>query len=414
MAATVVLVAITSVAGPSSGIASASGKTTPVPAYQLHPERRSITVGSDGVQFTDEQFRAIAANYGVVVFTKYHGNWDVTMAHAAVRRLKELNPDIRVYGYISTKFWFDQNNWGVPINPDWFLRDRFGALVPKVDNGVAQTDARYVDTANADYRAWVLTVAKSWMDAAPYDGIRFDAADPIGDYGQHEIKWWASLLTPEKIAAYNAGINDLLIRANDLLPGVLFNGFSPSDIRGPDRDLFMLDFTDGAMNEQFCTSSAGVTYDPLADIAIMAKYPTKSLQERASVDVGLIGLPSTNLLARFCLGEFFMGWQPGSTHFNFGAGYGLEQLDQQPAEVNLNLGNPTAAFVQAGTVLSRRFAHGTVYVNTGPLSAKVTSSQSSVEFRDGTRKSLWRKGSSYTVLPGDAAFFLDSAYVGAS
>jgi len=397
-------------AGPSVGIASASVASGP--AYKQQPSRRSITVGSEGPQFTDDQFRSIAADYGVVVLTKFHGNWDIAMAHAAARRLKELNPNIKVYGYISTKFWFDRNNWGVDINPDWFLHDQSGALIPKVDNGTGQTDARYVDVSNPDYRTWVLDVAKSWMGAAPYDGVRFDAADPIGDYGQHEINWWNTLLTPEKKAAYNAGINDLLTRANDLLPSVLYNGFSPSDIRGPDRDLFMLDFTDGAMNEQFCTNPAGVTYDPAADIAIMAKYPTKSLQERAGVDASLIGLPSTNLLARFCLGVFDMGWQPGSTHFNFGAGYGLDQLGQQPTEVNLNLGNPAGAYVQSGAILSRRFQHGTVYVNTATVDTKVVLSQNSVEFRDGARKSLWRKGIRYTVPAGDAAFFLDADWVG--
>ncbi len=401
------------VGGAALGVSPASAKTTPPPAYQPQPDRRSITIGLQNRQLRDTEVSTIATNYSVVVFTKFHANWDATLVQADTRRLKALNPNLKVYGYISTKFWFDANNWGLTINPAWFLTDQTGALIPKVDDGTGRTDARYIDVSNPDYRTWILNVATTWMGAAPFDGIRFDAADPIADYGQHDIATWNSLLTPDKITAYNNGITDLLTRANSLLPSVLYNGISPSDIRGPGRDLFQLDFTDGAMNEHFCINGDGSRADLLADVTIMQQYPTKSLQERAGVDPTVIGLPSTNLLARMCLGVFLMGWQPGSTHFNFGAGYDNLQLTQQPAEVNLTLGNPISAMVQSGAMLDRRFEHGTAVVNTGTVDATVTMPTSSVEFRDGVRKSVWRRGSQYTVHPGDAVFFLDASYIGA-
>jgi hypothetical protein len=39
-----------------------------------------------------------------------------------------------------------------------------------------------------------------------------------------------------------------------------------------------------------------------------------------------------------------MGWQPGSTYFNFGSSYTTDQLQEQPAEVDLNVGRPTGRY----------------------------------------------------------------------
>lgn len=369
------------------------------------PGRSYITIGTNEArQFTDAEYRMIASGYDVVVFTKGHAGWDVTLHHEATRRLKELNPDVRVYAYISTKFWFDRNDWGVEIDPSWFLRDRNGELIPKIDDGGERDTARYVDLADPAYRAWVLGVAQSWMRAAPYDGVRFDAADPVGDYGKHEIARWSKWLEPDRIAAYNDGIVDLLRSADRVLPSVLFNGISPSDIRGPDRGLSMLSYTDGAMNESFCITTHGELHDVVEDIAIMHRFPTKSLQLRARYDPAEVAGEDLRRLQRLCVGSFLMGWQPGATYFNMGTNYGVDQLSQQPPELALDLGLPTGPAVQEGHLLQREYARGVVYVNLSLGATTVTVPAGMVRAADDGMHAV--TGTTEKIGAQDGAFFL--------
>jgi hypothetical protein len=93
------------------------------------------------------------------------------------------------------------------------------------------------------------------MSRAPYAGVRLDAAIHIGDYGR-EVEKWERLLGSERIQEYNRGIDALLSTANQTV-SVLCNGIAPVAIRGPGRDLFILEFTDGAIDENFCIDGRG-------------------------------------------------------------------------------------------------------------------------------------------------------------
>lgn len=368
-------------------------------------DRGYITIGSlDGEQFSDGELRDIAENHRVVVFAKFHGGWDVELHHEATRRLKALNPGLRVFAYMSTKFWFDKNRWGVEIDPDWFLVDSDGELVPKIDEGTEQDRARYIDLADPDYRAWALGVARSWMEAAPYDGVRFDAADPIGDFGERDVRRWEQLLDEDELGAYNAGIAELLSDARDVVPSVLFNGISPSPIRGPDRALSMLEYTDGAMNEDFCVNNDGELRDIVADIEIMEELRDRELYLRASIDPDAFDPAELARLRRVCVGSFLMGWQPGSTFLNVGSDYGVSQLSERPGLLSIDLGAPTEDHGEDGEVLRRAFANGVVVVNLGDEPAEVDVPPGLVRVPDASEDGS--ESPADTIAGEDAAFFL--------
>lgn len=396
--------------GPASAPTTSVGR--PPPGILTSAGRRFVTVGTtNGEQLSDRQYRSIAASYSVVVLAKFHAGWDIERHHAAVRRLKELNPDLKVFGYMSTKYWFDANRWGADaIDPAWFLRDDTGAVV-RLTKASYDPDSKslgtYVDTANPAYRSWVLGVARSWMAAAPYDGIRFDAADPIGDYGDRDVAKWERLLSPKRIDAYNDGIVTLLSDARSALaPGlVLFNGISPGPIRGPGRDIDLLDVTDGAMNETFCLSASGDLLDIEADIEIMQHHPDKLLQLRTPSPVGTIAPTDQRRLERLCVASFLLGWQPGASFFNMGAGYGTDQLDQQPLDIDLDLGGPTEAMQQDGGARRRRFEHGAVYVNLGTQPVSVELPTRMVEMDGGI--AVRSVDGKVTIAPHDAVLLLD-------
>jgi hypothetical protein len=382
-------------------------------AYGTAPERRYITIGTnDGEQFSDDEYRQIADNYDVVVFAKFHAGWDVQLHHEAARKLKELAPDIDVYAYMSTKYWFDASRWGVEPDTDWFLRDKNGDPIPVTQAGHDPTSKKigyYVDVSNPAYRDWVLDVAADWMDTAPYTGVRFDAADPIGDYGDTDVKFWSERLTPQQIDAYNAGITKLLEGFRDRFPTrkLLFNGISPSPIRGPERGVDMLAITDGAMDESFCIDGAGELRDVLPDIDVMQNYADKSLQLRASTNPDKVPASRLPQYQRYCVGSFLMGWQPGSTYLNMGFGYSTGQLDTQPAEIRLRLGEPTGQHDQDGDLLARHFDNGVVYVNIGDSGVDVTL-PGPMRPANGGRVGDVVEGA-YNVPAHDAAFLLTSA-----
>ncbi len=373
--------------------------------------RSYITIGTnDGRQFSDAQYREIARSYQVVLFTKFHADWDVERHHEAARRLKELNPDLQIYAYMSTKYWFNGNRWGdAVIDPAWFLRDSTGAVVP-VTRESQQIDSKelgaYVDVSDPAYRGWLLGVAESWLQAAPYDGIRFDAADHIGDEGPRDIRRWQQLLAPERVQAYNDGIDTLLAEAGEVLrpATVLFNGISPSPIRGAGRNLDMLELTDGAMDENFCVSD-GEPHDIVEDVEIMERHRDKRLHLRVRIDPAAFDGSTLARLRRLCAGSFLMGWQPGFTYLNVGPNYGPDQLGQQPVELELGLGEPTGNHGHVDSVLSRRFDHGVVYVNLGAEPATVELPRPMVRMEGG--EPVETAEGSVTVGADDAAFFLD-------
>src|SRR4029079_5129628 len=172
------------------------------------------------------------------------------------------DPSIKVVLYFNPKYGFDQNNWGTQINPAWLLRDNKGQLMKRTTKSQGEQDfATFIDLSNPDYRNWAISVLADWLKSAPYAGISFDEAAPIG-LGNDNVDF-TSRLGQQRIDAYNDGIRDLLGRATQLAGPKregIFNGIDPGK---PSQNVQLLDYTTGALTEYFCIGAAG----KLADVA---------------------------------------------------------------------------------------------------------------------------------------------------
>lgn len=402
--------------GPQSrSAAPPAGAGTQV-AYQPQPERRFVRVGTTNKQqFTDEQFRFLVDNFHVVLFTKFHGGFDIRLHHEAARRLVAARPDVQVYPYFSTKYWFDQNRWdGAEINPAWLLRDNAGNLVVRHKERDEEDVAvsTYVDLANPDYRRWALQVLASWLEAAPYAGISFDAADPIGDFGREkELERWDRLLGKERVDAYNDGLRELLASAQKLVgPGrdVVFNGISPSTIRGPERDLDLLALTDGALNERFCLDVRSNVHAVYEDISLLESQKDKRLFMRTNFKSSF-DATKREQFERYCLGVFLMGWKPGLSYFQIGGDYTADQLKEQNPNLDVNLGRPVAPYRRQGSLARRDFGNGIVYVNMGNKPSSVKLDRNFTEVRGGRIRESHQPGDSISVPPHDAVYLIKTA-----
>jgi hypothetical protein len=390
------------------------GAAAPAAAYDPQPQRRFIRVGTNtGAQFTDDDLRTLAAKFDVVLFTKFHAGGEVRQQHEAASLLMELRPDLEVYPYFSTKYWFFNDKWDGPAVEDrWLLRDVRGDVVyrdRKRDAGGNRV--AYVDLANAEYRAWALESLERWLRAAPYAGLSFDAAEPIGDHGEKEIRRWQGLLGSDRVAAYNDGLRTLLREANDLAGRagrqVVFNGIAPSDPRGANRNLDLLDITDGALDERFCVDINNELHALDQDLELLDRYEKpKRLFLR------------TNFLTRFdaedraqrqrlCVGAFLLGWKPGSSYFQFGGDYTSEQLDESDSDLQVNLGVPLSQRTRDGDVAQRQFQHGVLVVNLGPEAKIVTIEKPGVDVQSGRIMARYKAGDRVTVPSEDALFLLD-------
>ncbi|MGH8905763.1 MAG: putative glycoside hydrolase [Egibacteraceae bacterium] len=381
--------------------------------FPPQPHRRFIRVGtSDGSQFTDEQFRFLAANFDYVLFAKFHGGFDIQRQHEAARRLAELNPEIRAFPYISTKYWFEQNKWdGPPFDPAWYLRNNEGEIVYRTlrrdDSG--SENVPYVDLANPEYRKWALSTIRSWLAAAPYAGISFDAAVPIGDDDDGDFIQWRRRIGQDRLNAYNAGMRTLLEGAKQLVGEdreVIYNGIAPTVVVGPNRNLGLLQVADGALNERFCIDAHGQLQTLGDDLHLMERYEDRQLFLRTNYPDDL-RQDERERYGRFCLGSFLLGWRPGLSYYQFGDDYTADQLGNDISVINLPIGSPMGPYQSAGGLLSRMFTNGELYVNAGDRPAVVTLSRTLIGVDAGTQPTGLEAGSTITVSPRDAVFLLD-------
>jgi Hypothetical glycosyl hydrolase family 15 len=379
----------------------------PVEAFgTAKSERRFIRVGaSGGRQFTDAELRYLADNFNYVLLTKYHGGYDIRLHHEAARRLKELNPSVRVFPYFSTKYWYEANEWGVELDPAFLLKDNSGEVVGKRRGGEELDAGEYVDLANPAYRQWALGVLSSWLEAAPYDGISFDSADLIGDYPAKEARRWQEDLGPERIEQWNEGLRALLRDARAMAGPdreVLYNGIAPGPLRGPSRGLELLDLTDGALDERFCLNADGEYNDLRADLKLMADTDAMLFMRATGRSQG----PERSRLARYCLGAFLLGWEPGRSYFQFGDDYTAAQLADDPPVQRVELGRPSGEARIEGPVGERRFERGMAFVNLGDEAVEVRSPEDFVTWSENGTGARVTKGQVLKVEPRDTVLLL--------
>jgi hypothetical protein len=374
-------------------------------------EARFIRVGTTTKeQFTDDQFEQLTEDYAVVLFTKFHMGWDVEGHHEAARRLKAMEPDLIVLPYFSTKYWFRPAEWGTEPDTDWYLRDRNGDIVQKQREGEDQDIGVWLDLSDPDYREWALETMEEWLTAAPYDGMSFDSADPIGDYPEKQVSEWAALLGSEHVREYNEGIEDLLRRTQELVhPGgiTLYNGIAPNEIRGPDRDLAQLEVADGALNERFCLDRNGNRVALADDLAIMADHPDEQFYMRTNAPPDLDG-EDRERAARFCRAVFLLGWDPGRTFFQFASDYTERQLEDDLPDLQVDFGVPEGPATITGRRGTRSFTRGAVLVNMGKAEVTMASPISGRVVRGGDLHEEVLAGDEVSV-PAESAILLSTA-----
>ncbi|MGH9186675.1 MAG: hypothetical protein ACRD0U_12815, partial [Acidimicrobiales bacterium] len=250
------------------------------------------------------------------------------------------------------------------------------------------------------------------LEAAPYAGLSFDAAEPIGDFGDEDVKEWDELLGPDRVQAYNDGMRDLLQRAHELVGAdrkVIYNGFAPNEKRGPERNLDLLDLTDGALTERFCIGPQGQPEDIAADLTIMREHLDKQLFIRSNYRESF---GERDRYQRFCFGAFLLGWEPGHSYYQFGSDYTAAQLDEPAPDLDVNVGRPAGIARQDADLGWREFEHGIVFVNFDDRPVSVPAPEALTEVSGGRTVAAVAAGEPVTVPAHDSVFLLRAAASG--
>jgi hypothetical protein len=333
--------------------------------HRPQPERTFFWGTSARAPFTAAQFDAMARSRGIVVIAASLDHYNLAEQETAARALHARNPAARVLFYLNTKHYFDEN-----LRPDYLhgfdpatmaLHGADGAPVPfRVTAHRPGGIGVYVDEASAAWRSFYLATAQQIMTAGGFDGIAMDSLRPLTAATDPPA---VAAMSPAQVSAWDGGQLELLHDVQAAFPGklVAYNGISQTVPGQTDRDLGPLAIADAALNEQFCLEhgapdDAGIR----ADISLMA-----AAAARHKIVLEKVNYPqdSTSRYGEFCLGAFLLGWVPGSTYFDFSDGYGIDQLDTQPADLELDLGKPTSAAFFIGAVGTRQFQNGRVRVD---------------------------------------------------
>jgi hypothetical protein len=341
------------------------GHPTVLHDYRPQPGRTFFWGTSARAPFTAAQLDAMARSRGIVVIAASLDNYNLAEQEAAARALHARNPHVRVLFYLNTKHYFDEN-----LHPHYLhgfdpqtmaLHGADGA--PVLFGSTAQRPGGigyYVDEASAAWRAFYLATAKQVLTAGDFDGIAMDSMRPLTAATDPRA---VAAVSPAQVSAWDAGQLQLLQEVRAALPGelVAYNGISQTVPGQTDRDLGPFAVADAALNEHFCLEHGAPDAAAIrADLAVMAEAAArhKIVLEKVNYPQG-----STSRYGDFCVGAFLLGWAPGSTYFDFSDGYGIDQLETQPAHLDLELGRPTAPASFVGDVGTRTFRHGRVSVD---------------------------------------------------
>jgi hypothetical protein len=449
LVAVIVLIGIVEIIAHNPRSTTGTAQSFPHRPYAPQYDRNAEWAGPGG-GLSDRAIEEIAQNSGLEIFTKFANGFNIQAHFDDARRLaaaaKAAGNPIKIYEYFSAAFWFTANEsgWGSyaqGFNDAWLLRDANGQPIPFYGAGhradSSATPVGYlVDLANPDYRAWAVSTIVSWMHAAPYSGILFDSANPLLT-GTKRVSIGSGLgmnfeellcgtagvntLSCDKLNAWNQGLTELISQTSTSLhklgDDVIYNGIAPNTLRGPTRNVGLLDVADTAANEAFCLTPstmdpARVEFQPLTDdLALMKQIADKN---KKVLEITNYQASAKRSLGDYCLAGFLMGWQPGSSYYIFHTGYSDPISSGYPEvpEANLALGRPTASgYHTDGSVLSRQFENGFVAVNTGGQSADVRVPFAGVRFADGAPQGNLVSGQTVKLGAHDALYLLSHKYL---
>ncbi len=335
------------------------------PQPQIYAANSFTWIGTFGRRFTEIELDEIAKNTEFVVLAKFHALFDIDIHHDEAALLKQRNPSLKVLPYFNAKHWFLESKWGTTPHSECLVRDSNGDLEVKPTD---RSDANYLDLRIPSCRQWMMDTVLDWMNTNNYDGIAYDSAGPIGDFG--EGTYWQDLLGNQfEVDAWNAGLETLLSETKELLQQqgliVIFNGIGESSFRDIDRDTFQLDYTDGALNESFAINPAGGLRASLVDdIELMQTASDKILLMKTNIyDDG--DNQRTLRLGRFAYASFLMGWVPEQSYFKYGVDdfYTSAELEDFAIVRQLDIGLPVDFYTKTYELMSREFDNYFVFVN---------------------------------------------------
>lgn len=413
--------------------------------------RNFESVVSPTSALSDQAVDDIAKNNAYYFEQRWGDNFNIQGHFSDARRIvdagKKYGNNVRVFEYFSAAYWFNANvNWGSyakTFQQSWLLHDTQGKTIPFFGaanlNGIGQPEilGYALDLSNPGFRAWAVSTIVSWMRAAPYAGVSFDNANPISGtdvsrYISDGKTTFNQLLcgapvslasgSCDRVQQWNAGLNDLLTQTSAALAKlgdqVRYNGISPAPARGVSRNVGLLQYTHMAANEGFCMSASTskpskVSFTSFtADAAIMKSVAAQ--RKIVTENTSTYQTSTKQKYGDYCVAGFLIGWQPGSSYFDFHAGYGYPPAVHYPLcpEQNLNLGDPLSTDYDAtGNVLSRRFQNGFVAVNESDSSAQVTVPMDLERFANGSAAGRYSAGQSVTLPPRSALLGLNATFV---
>lgn len=391
---------------------------------QSVPENSFLWIGHPKRKFTNQELEYIANNYPIVVIDKFHANWDIKEQETDAWALHKLNPDIKLFPYLSMSYRFKQDKFGTDtFNQNWLLKDAStNQILPYFRENTLR--GWVVDLSSSGYRDWLLNVIKKWLNSAPYSGIAFDNVVPISTNPSNRARPVENArISDEKISRWNDGLRTIMADTHSLNnhPLVIFNGIENTRTRD-NRSLDLFKDADIALNENFC-----VAYRPghghgildkkelMDDIDIMGEtaangkkilehtiYKSDNLLNKIRID--------KKQLSRFCYGVFMMGYQPGYDYFKFSRSYSAiyeENIFENADEIKLSMGPPVEKYKKIKGIWKREYEYGVIYLNPDNKKTHTIEIPEKLVKYSGEISTNYKNGrQEITIPPHEAAFFI--------
>lgn len=373
-------------------------------------------------QFSDDELSDLAANYSHIAMTKYHANWDLERQFDDAVRLKQLNPNLKVYMFfVPTVAYFASELYsGTNQHEDWFLHQG-GSRIP------FKTAGYYVDYSSPAFQAWFVDQIVQWAfrpDAngnQVIDGVLFDMAQIYdlscmnsGSPGCQRVQTLAAQVGTAKISALNLGMKKLAAKTRNALgpnKAVLYNGIENFDW-AQNNSLSLQGFAGGALNEQFGFYGSAVSkQDMIRYINIPYRFPGRYFFEKCNLPA--MSSDQRSQALRRVYGCFLLSLQPGYSFFKVGTDYTVQgelpTASYDVPESHIDFGNPLGKFVTYRArvdngVMRRDFEKGYVLVNLESNNLRVGTSRKIQICNGNVPGAIYNAGQIMTIPAGDALF----------
>lgn len=387
-----------------------------------------IWVSTPQRTFTAEEINLLAGQYETVIIGNAHGDWTKENYQTEAGRLKAVNANVKVFPYYNSKFHFLKDKRVDPSQgflDNWYLKDKSGNIIPKEEG--AQN--YYLDLTKEDYRDWIVEKISTWISDGNIDGIALDGVSPLGLVARRD---WVDKIGENKLNQWNEGL-ELFIKEVKAAVGdkkVIYNGILPS-AGGVLNLQYLNNATDAdyAFNEVFCYNRRGARLESkdrileLVDAMINFRNRGKGFMQKVNFypppdnpNPTPPALNERNKIARFCLGAFLMGYQPGLDSFKFGPGYRVDmgefnEITDEAAEMRVDLGEPAGEYrikyKFTGDVYRRKFDNGWVYMNFSDTRKTISSPDNLILANGGVKGRSFNSGDDINIPAKDAVFLVE-------